>query len=307
MGKVFKLLILLTLFVVLIGSIVILAFLPHLVTGSLINKHINFSEVYDPTDWDLQPKFLNLETEDGYTLAAWELKVHQPRATIIFVGGLNDPPVSAFFGHAALLAKEGFDALLIELRSHGESSGEQVYLGYGEHLDILAGLDYLQNQNSDLPVLVFGVDLGGAVAINATGLYPDIAGLISIGAFSSWSDLFRDNLYFSGAPLTLALVTKPFVNLYTLVKFGYENRRLEPKQQIARLDGRPALLMHSQDDQFASVLNLERIMQHIPESEPNVEIWLREGAEHLVCSDFLKPQNDRVYVERLLEFLNQNF
>ena len=306
MGRVTKLVILVAAFVVLTGSVVILAFLPYLATNSVIHGHIAYETVYDYKEWGLEARPLSLLTEDGYKLAAWELDVDEPKAVIIFLGGLNHPPVSAFWGHARALGELGYGALLVEMRSHGESSGEQVYLGYAEHLDVLAGLEYIRDRYGDVPVIAFGADLGGVAAINAAGLYPDLTGVISIGAFSSWADLFGDNLYFSGAPLLIAVLEKPFVQLYTLTKFGFDHRGLYPKKQITKLGTRPALLMHSEDDTSVSVLNLERIMERVPGSGENVEIWIREGEEHLVCKDFLYPENDPEYLERILGFLERH-
>lgn len=307
MGRVTKLVILLATFFVVTGSVLILAFLPYLATSSVMDQHIEFETIYDPGDWELEPTPLSLWTTDGYELGAWELEILNPRGIFIFLGGLHDPPVSAFWGHGRELLKHGYGSLLIEMRSHGASSGSQVYLGYAEHLDVLAGINYIQEHHGELPIIAFGADLGGVVAMNAAGLYPDIAGVISIGAFSSWADLFADNLYFSGAPLALAVLEKPFVNLYTLVKFGLESRKLNPKTQIKALGARPALLLHSRDDQFVSVLNLERILARVPKTSGNVEAWIREGEEHLVAKDFLYPANDPEYMERILTFLERHF
>ncbi len=307
MGRVTKTVILLATFFVLTGSLLILAFLPYLATSSVIDKYIEFETVHDPKDWGIEARSLSLSTTDGYELAAWELDVPNPRGLLIFLGGLNHPPVSAFWGHASALAEHGFGSLLIEMRSHGASSGDQVYLGYAEHLDVLAGIDYIRENHGQLPIIAFGADMGGAVAINAAGLHPDLAGVISIGAFSSWADLFADNLYFSGAPLALAILEKPFVTLYTMIKFGFESRNINPKTQITHVGMRPALLIHAQDDQNVSVLNVERILQNVRKSSENVEVWIREGEEHLVARDFLHPANDPEYMERILRFLERHF
>lgn len=307
MGRVTKLVIFVAVFVVLTGSVVILALLPYLVTHSVIDGHIDYQTVYDHREWGLEVKPLSLLTEDGYKLASWELEVDEPKAMIIFLGGLNDPPVSAFWGHARVLGELGYGSLLIEMRSHGESSGQQVYLGYAEHLDILAGIQYIWDRYGDVRTIAFGADLGGVAALNAAGLYLGLSGVISIGAFSSWADLFGDNLYFSGAPLLVAVLEKPFVSWYTLTKFGFDRRFLYPKKQITNLGTRPALLMHSEDDRFVSVLNVERIMQSIQGSGDHIEIWIREGEEHLVSRDFLYPENDPEYLERFLGFLGRYF
>ena len=293
-------------FFVISGSLLIIAVLPALVTGSLINDHMDYDQVYQPEEFDVEAKQLSLFTEDALTLAAWEVETTQPKGVLLFLGGLTHPSVTAFWGHAKLFAEYGYASLLVELRAHGESAGKQVGLGYTEHLDVLAALHYLheQEQYEGLPIVAYGVDLGGVVAINAAGLYPQLAGVISIGAYSSWADLFRDNLYFSGAPLMLALAEKPFVQLYTLAKFGWQNRHTVPQLQIAKLDSRPVLLMHSEGDEQVSVINIDRMMQRAP---AQVETWIREGDQHLVCNDFLYPERDSEYVERVLSFLEHNF
>lgn len=301
-----KIFILAAVFFVVTGSISIIALLPTLVTNSLISGHVQFNQIFEAEDYDLDANKVTLITEDDHRLVAWEVGTEQPKGVLMFFGGLNSPSVTAFWGHARLFAKHGYASLLVEMRAHGGSSGEQISLGYKEHLDVLAGLNHIRGQEiyQDLPVIAYGVDLGGVAAINAAGLYPQLDGIISLAAFSSWSDLFRDNLYFSGAPLILALVEKPFVNLYTLGKFGYANKNIYPKFQIANLGNRPALLMHSKDDENVPFLNLERIMQNAPE---HVETWEREGDRHLVCRDFVNPENDPEYVERVLNFLETNF
>lgn len=297
---------LLATFIVVTGSLLIIALLPTMVTRSLINDHINYERLYEAKDYGVQAQALTLRTEDGLRLAAWEVNVLDPKAVIIFLGGLNDPSVTAFWGHARILAEHGYASLLVELRAHGLSEGEQIGLGYTEHLDVKAALRYIKAQEAtkDVPVIAFGADLGGVAAINAVGVYPDLAGAISIGAYSSWADLFRDNLYFSGAPLLLAMVEKPFVHLYTLAKFGISNRTIQPQRQIAQIGSKPVLLMHSEDDEYVSSINLDRILQRAPRQ---VEAWLRPGSEHLVAKNFLEPEEDHEYMERILAFLEFNF
>lgn len=305
MSKGFTTFVLLALFFVLTTSFAILAALPWLV-GSSLNQPISFGEIHDPTPYSLEPEELILKTSDNLKLQAWEVRAKEPIGVVIFLGGLTNPSVTAFWGHARQFAKWGYSSLLIEMRGHGKSDGDRVGLGYTEHLDVRAGLDYLQSRNlyGDLPKLVFGADLGGVVAINSAGLYQDIAGVISIGAFSSWPDLFTDNLYFSGAPLFLALLEKPFVKLYTLAKFGRGSGKIIPQKQIRNLRERPALIIHSRDDEQVSALNLERLSLSAPEQ---VEFWLRDGKEHLVVKDFLHPEEDLEYLEQLADFLKTNF
>ncbi|NLJ80783.1 MAG: hypothetical protein GX335_07155 [Firmicutes bacterium] len=290
----------------LLGSFFLIAFLPAMITNSLISGPVEFARTYSPHDFGLEPKELRLKTEDGLELAAWEVRAVQPKAVLVFLGPMLEPSVTAFWGHAAFLKEKGYASILLEMRAHGQSQGEQISLGYREHLDVLAAWNYLQQKAAyqKLPVILFGVGMGGAAALNAAGLYPQLAGVISIAAYSSWGDLFSDNLYFSDASLFLALAVKPFAKLYTWFKFGWAGRGIIPQRQIANLGSRPVLLMHSREDGEIPFVNLERLMESAP---PQAEAWARPGSEHWVSTNFLEPEEDREYTAKILQFLENNF
>ena len=71
-----------------------------------------------------------------------------------------------------MLAEEGCASFLMELRARGESQGERIGLGYEEVLDLLAGVAHVQSRQAyvGVPVVAFGLSLGGARSINAAGL-----------------------------------------------------------------------------------------------------------------------------------------
>lgn len=73
-----------------------------------------------------------------------------------------------------MMAENGYSSLLIEMRSHGRSEGDKIYIGTREYLDTKAGVEYIKGkpEYGDVPVIVFGVSMGGATAINSTGRSP---------------------------------------------------------------------------------------------------------------------------------------
>ncbi len=52
--------------------------------------------------------------------------------TVIILSGIENPSVTAFFGYAKMLADNGWDSLLIEMRARNLSEGEKIGLGYTE-------------------------------------------------------------------------------------------------------------------------------------------------------------------------------
>lgn len=289
----------------LLGTGILFA-VPPLIMGDMINMHVDFNTIYGAQDFGLEATELNLKTADGYGISAFEVEAEHPKAVIVFISGIHNPSVTAFFGHARMFREYGYASILYDMRAHGKSDGNLIGLGYLETKDTQAVVDYIRNKNiyQSLPIIVYGLSMGGAVAINSIGQIPEIAGVVSMSAYSSWTEVFKDNMIAMGAPKFLANIQGPFVKLYTILKFGLQTVSIYPKRQIANLRNRPALLIHSLDDSQVSYSNLERLMERAPE---HVETWIRPGDEHMILTDFLHPENDLDYSQRVIEFLETNF
>lgn len=251
-----------TIIIIVLAVIVVAGFaaIPPIVMKDMVLLHVDVSEM-PPEQFGVEAEEVWLTTEDGLRLISWEVKADDPRGIVIFLSGIHNPSVTAYFGHAKMMADNGYSSLLIEMRSHGRSEGSKIYVGTREYLDTKAGVEYIKSQPAykDLPVIVFGVSMGGATAINSIGEIPDIDGLISVSAFSSWEDAFCDNMIGMGFPPIAAKMEKPFVRLYMGLEFGFGSIRISPVNEIKKLDGRPALLMHSTEDSQIPFASFERL------------------------------------------------
>lgn len=294
---------------ILLGALVVLcaaalACLPFVEMNGMVNLHANFGKVYAASDYAIQADKLTLTTEDGLKLAAYQVDAEKPRAAVIFVSGILKPSVTAFFGHAAMLRKEGFSSVLVEMRAHGESEGDRICLGTKEYLDVQAAVRYIKARDPELPIVAFGLSMGAGTAVNAIGETPDIDALVSLSAFSTWPDLFADNMEMMGFPRFVCEAEKPFVWLYMGVKYGFDRLRVNPLAEIQKLNGRPALLMQSRGDTQVPYVNFERLTH----AAPQVETYVVDGDHHFICDDnFLHPEEDTNYTKALLGFLNEHF
>ena len=299
----------LTIIAIVLFVIVIAGFaaIPPVVMKDMIHVHADVREL-PPERFGVAAEEIWLTTEDGFRLVSWEVKADNPRGIVIFLSGIHNPSVTAFFGHAKMMADNGYSSLLIEMRSHGRSEGDKIYAGTREHLDTKAGVEYIKAQPSykDLPVIVFGVSMGGATAINSIGEIPDIDGLISVSAFSSWQDTFCDNMVSMGLPPFIAEIQKPFVKLYMGLEYGFGSTKISPVNEIKKLNGRPALLMHSTGDSQVPYSSFERLKEA---AGGQVEAFVREGDYHFICRDesFDKPWTDEEYAGAILSFLKERF
>lgn len=88
-----------------------------------------------------------------------------PRGTVVLVHGYGVAGF-AMLPWAFLLGQEGWRCVLVDMRGHGKSTGENVHFGTAETRDLSLLLDELE-ENGRLaePVSVLGDSLGGVVAL----------------------------------------------------------------------------------------------------------------------------------------------
>lgn len=269
-------------------------------------KPVTFSKVYAASDFDLNATPLTLTTSDQLSLSAYEVAVENPKAVVIFISGIQNPSVTAFFGHARMMRDDDYASVLFEMRAHSPSEGDRICYGLREVRDTQAAVDYIRGQvkYQGVPIVVYGLSMGAGVAINSIGSIPEVDALISISAFASWEDVLADNLELMGAPHWFATVTKPFSKLYLTLRFGPSSFVMSPKTQIRNLGDRPALLLHSEGDTQVPFVNLERILRDAP---PGVETWTKPGDFHAFLPDnqFLTPYENQEYQDRIIGFLDE--
>ncbi len=294
--------------IILVISIITFSIIPPIVMNSMVNGHIYFKKTYSASEFGIESNDIKLTTSDGLKIAAYEVFQPSPKAVVIFLSGIQNPSVTAFFGHAAMLKKNGYASILCEMRAHGESDGNTICVGYKEYLDVRAVVDYIKanDRYNNVPIVVYGLSMGGAVAINAIGKIPEINGLISMSAFSSWEDVFCDNMANMGIPKIICIIEKPFVKIYTAFKYGLSNTNISPKNQIKKLGNRPALIYHSKEDSQILYSSFERITKNVS-GKVKVETWVKNGDYHFPTENIEKPEEDVEYSKHIITFLDSNY
>jgi alpha-beta hydrolase superfamily lysophospholipase len=122
----------------------------------------------------------NVRLDVGIPLAGWLFRAPRPRrGFVVYLHGLGDNRGSSL-GIAQHLTARGFDVLAYDGRAQGESGGDACTYGYYEKRDLARALDEL----GETRVLVFGVSLGGGVAIQAAAVDPRIALVVAVSPFS---------------------------------------------------------------------------------------------------------------------------
>jgi uncharacterized protein len=113
------------------------------------------------------------------------------RGTVIYLHGSADNRASGVYIAERFLGR-GFDALAYDSRAHGESEGSACTYGYFEKHDLSRAIDGLHAQ----PIVVVGVSLGAAVALQAAAEDSRIAAVVAVSSFSDLRTVAKERAPF---------------------------------------------------------------------------------------------------------------
>lgn len=273
------------------------------------NDKVEYPSVKSETEYSLDVNIQKLVTTDNYNIQIYEVLKDNPKGVIIMFTGIQNPSVTYMYGLAQLMYDVGYSSILVDVRGHGNSDGDKITFAVEEVKDVQAVVDYINSnpKYSGLPIITMGVSMGGAVAVNAASLIDDIDGLISMSAYSSWSDVAIDTLEVGGYPRFIANLIKPGIEIHGLLSYGLNFVKNRPENAIKQIGDKPVLFMHSEGDDQVPVGNFYRLFNEY--KGENAEVWIREGDAHFILhgAGLDNPYPDAEFCNRVINFLENNF
>jgi uncharacterized protein len=228
---------------------------PWFLAGIATTRRFQFP---DKENAGLTPASLRLDSEevtfrstDGVELKGWWVGAPGAKGTVVMVHGLNRSRIE-MLRRAPFVHRAGWNALLFDLRHHGESGGEATTFGAHEREDVKAAVR-LARERSPGPVVAWGVSLGGASVVFAAAEDAGVAGVICDSSFRSLDDTVRHHVQlFRGFRWWMRLVPAwPVADLAVFWmgrRGGFDPAAADVQAAAARLAGRPALFVANSDD-----------------------------------------------------------
>jgi fermentation-respiration switch protein FrsA (DUF1100 family) len=217
----------------------------------------NWEEVHFPSFHSEQAP-----AADGLQLGGWFIPPDPQGdgATLIYVHGLGTHR-GELLSQAAMLARHGYGALLIDLRNHGESEGTVTTLGYAEVEDVRGAVAYLLTRPEVDPerIGLVGCSMGGATAIRAAARIHEVRAVVAQCAYASVEDNVAE-----GMRAFVGLPTFPFALL--VVWFGEREagvrlRQVRPIDDVAQIAPRAIMFVHGELDTAVPPQNSLRLYQ----------------------------------------------
>lgn len=241
--------------------------------------------------------------DPAVTIRGWFIRAEDPGApVVVLVHGLR-----ACRRHhevllpAGMLHRNGFAALLIDLRDHGESTVEDGRYAGGteEYRDVLGAWDWLRTVQG-VPVDrigLLGVSLGGATVLIATGEEPGVAATWEDSSYADIEVAIRAELTREHYPTFLG----PGGIFMARVLSGDDLGALSPIAAVRKMGTRPLFITHGTSDQRLSIDYAHDLEEARRAAGGVVESWIVDGAGH-VQAMALHPAE---YEERLVDFFDR--
>ncbi len=226
----------------------------------------------------------------------WVVPADRPKGLVLLCHGI-DSAAHAMLPKAAMLRRHGYSSLLFDFRGTGRSTGDFVTLGYREAEDVLGAIAYLESAEElrNLPVFAIGESMGGSAVIRAAAESERISALVSESTYATLSDALRQRLKVTGP---FAPQIARHCERISAERYDIDIADVSPERDIARISGRPLLIIHDNLDVLCTRAETDRLFcaAHAPK-----ERWDVPYAPHT----FAFMVAPREYERRVVDFLDR--
>ena len=132
-------------------------------------------------------------TNQGLKQDAWYVPAETAtNKTVIVVHGFTNDKED-MKPYAWMFHELGYNVLMPDNMSHGDSEGQIIGYGWNDRLNVIKWAEMLVEQNSDSEITLFGVSMGGATVMMASGeetLPKQVVNIVEDCGYSSvWDEL----------------------------------------------------------------------------------------------------------------------
>lgn len=191
----------------------------------------------------------------------------------------------------------GYNIIIPDLRGHGKSQGTYIGMGWHERLDIVDLTNYIANTYKGAQIVLFGVSMGAATVMNASGenLPRNVKAIIEdCGYTSTWNQFAYQLKALFKIP---AFPLMHAASIICKLRAGYFISESSPIKQLKK-STTPTLFIHGDKDGFVPFFMLDKLYNASPVEKEKLII---PGAAHARAS-YVNP---KLYWETIETFLNK--
>jgi fermentation-respiration switch protein FrsA (DUF1100 family) len=180
------------------------------------------------------------------------------------------------YSYARYYAEKGYNILTPDMRSHGESEGKLIGMGWLDKEDVKLWIDYVLSLDPEAEIVLHGVSMGGATVMMTSGedLPDNVKAIIDDCGYTSVWDEFSDEAKY-------LFNVSQFPILYTAsaiskIRAGYSFQEASALEQVKKTKI-PILFIHGSEDNFVNTNMVYSLYDACPTQK---DLLVVEGAGH---------------------------
>jgi dipeptidyl aminopeptidase/acylaminoacyl peptidase len=220
-------------------------------------------------------------------LAGWWIPADEANApAVVLVHGVKSCRREAnILVPAGMLHRAGFSVLMMDLRDHGDSDGDDAKFAGGseEYLDVLGAWDWVRDQGvPEDRIGLLGMSFGSINSIVAGGQEPGVRAVWADSAPPRMAEAI--GLFLSdqiGDPTGISGALAPGAILWARLLSGDDLTRFDPIDQLDAYDGRNVAFVHGEKDTaLPASFAAEMHDRAIAAGATTPDAWVVPGAKH---------------------------
>jgi uncharacterized protein len=229
-------------------------------------------------DQDARWSAVEIRAADGVALRAWMFRpIHENGAGVILLHGVADSR-KGLLGHARMVLRAGYVALLPDSRAHGSSGGDIFTFGVCERDDLARWASWLKGEAHVRRVYALGESMGAAIALQSASSFRAVVAECSFSTFRSVARHRVAQVAGCADWLTAPVIEAGF--LAALVLRGVNLANASPMEAV-RSTQTPVLLIHGAEDRNIPPAHSIELARANPAM---TRLWVVPGAGHTSAS-----------------------
>ena len=243
---------------------------------------------------------VSIPSGSGSRLGGWWVPGTIPRGgAVVLLHGVWENRLR-MVPRARVLHQNGFSVLLVDLQSHGESTGRRITFGKLEGRDAAAAVAFARSRAPTERVAIDGVSLGGAAAILGAEAQP-VDAIVLESVYPDIDDALANRLRVALGPVAGPLVAPMLTPLFEILLppiLGVRPAELRPIDRIGSIRA-PILIASGTNDDRTPPNETMSLYDHAMGPK---ELWLVRGAAH----EDLERYGPVAYWSHVLPFLQEH-
>lgn len=237
---------------------------------------------------------------DGTVLRGWKVRSENPNGSwVLLFHGVSDNRIGVV-GQSEFLLQNGYNVVMMDARSHGDSGGPIATYGWLERKDTSAVIDALESSEKPKHLFALGESMGAGIALQSAGADSRIEAVAAEASFANLQEAAYDYAGLRQLPWLGKTLFAPgaWLLVYRGEKLaGFPGAEVSPEKAVA-LRSFPVLIICDAEDHALPCRHSEMIFRA---AKGQKEFWRVPGAYHTAALGY-EPDEFR---KRVLGFFDR--